>query len=77
MLNMIGTADLNYEEHSKLVHHFLLYKWLSTCKYSNYRIWGFNQKVMVRIIKAILFSTLCNALCRFSKVYSMQVYSIG
>ena len=52
-----SSKDLNYEEHSKSVHKNLLYKWISTCKYSN-RNWGFNQKVLIKIIKAIFFSSL-------------------
>ena len=54
---VILDKDLNYEEHSKSVHINLLYKWISTCKYSNRNL-GFNQKVLVRIIKAIFFSSL-------------------
>ena len=46
VLGVILDKDLNYEEHSKSVHKNLLYKWISTCKYSN-RNWGFNQKVLV------------------------------
>ena len=52
----LGEDGINTVTSSKDLKN-LLYKWISTCKYSN-RNWGFNQKVLIKIIKAIFFSSL-------------------
>ena len=56
-LGLIIDEELNFNEHSKMVHKKLMQKWVEICKYSN-RHWGFNQRIMVQLIKTFFHSTL-------------------
>ena len=56
-LGLIIDENINFLEHSKMIYNSLMKKWVMICKYSN-RHWGFNQKIMIQIIKTIFHSTL-------------------
>ena len=57
VLGLTIDNELNYEAHSKMVLQQLNSRWVSICKYSN-RNWGFNQKVLVRLLKTLFLSKL-------------------
>ena len=57
VLGLIIDESLNFIEHSKMVYRKLTHRWTTICKYSN-RHWGFNQKVIVQLIKTFFHSTL-------------------
>ena len=57
VLGVIIDNELSFKQHSEMVLSSLNYKWAMICKYSN-RNWGFNQKVIVRLIKTIFLSKL-------------------
>jgi hypothetical protein len=57
VLGVILDKKLNFKEHSQGVFNKLVYRWVCLCRYSN-RNWGLNQRVMTRIVKAIIFSSL-------------------
>ena len=57
VLGVILDKKLNFKEHSKAIYNKLVYRWICMSRYSN-RNWGMNQLVIVRVFKAILFSSL-------------------
>ena len=57
VLGLIIDNQLCFKQHSDMVLSSLNSKWVMICKYSN-RNWGFNQKVIVRLIKTIFLSKL-------------------
>ena len=57
VLGVILDENLSFKEHGKMVLQKLNYKWSQICKYSNSQ-WGFNQRVMVQLIKTIFHSTI-------------------
>ena len=57
VLGITLDRKLNYKQHSQEVFNKLIYKWVSMSRYAN-RNWGMSQKVIVRLTKAILFSSL-------------------
>ena len=57
VLGLIIDDKLNYEEHSNEIFRQLNSRWVNICKHSN-RNWGFNQKVLVRLLKTIFLSKL-------------------
>ena len=57
VLGLIIDNKLNYEEHSRSIFNQLNNRWVNICKYSN-RNWGFNQKVLVRLLQTIFLSKL-------------------
>ena len=57
VLGLVMDEDLNFIEHSKMVYNSLMQKWVTICRYSN-RHWGFNQRIMVQLIKTFFHSTL-------------------
>ena len=57
VLGLIIDDQLSYEEHSKEILRQLNNRWVNICKHSN-RNWGFNQKVLVRLLKTLFLSKL-------------------
>ena len=57
VLGVILDKKLNFKEHSKAIYNTLVYRWICMSRYSN-RNWGMNQLVIVRVSKAIFFSSL-------------------
>ena len=57
VLGLIIDNKLNFKDHSEMVLKQLNARWAMICKFSN-RNWGFNQKVVVRLIKALFLSKL-------------------
>ena len=57
VLGLIIDNKLSYKEHSEMVFRQLNYRWVTICKYSN-RNWGFNQQVLVRLLKTLFLSKL-------------------
>lgn len=57
VLGLTIDEDLTYKKHSQEVLKSLHAKWAILCKYSN-RHWGFNQHVMIYLIKALFISKL-------------------
>ena len=60
VLGLTIDEDLNYIPHSQEVLRSLHAKWAILCQYSN-KHWGFNQKVMLYLIKALFISKLSYA----------------
>lgn len=60
VLGLTIDEDLTYLPHSQEILTSLQAKWAKLCKYSN-RHWGFNQRVMLYLIKAIFVSKLSYA----------------
>ena len=57
VLGLIIDSNLSYEEHSKEIARQLNNRWVNICRHSNHN-WGFNQKVLVRLLKTIFLSKL-------------------
>ena len=57
VLGLTIDNKLNYEAHSAMIMRQLNMRWVNICKYSN-RNWGFNQKVLVRLLKTLFLSKL-------------------
>ena len=57
VLGLTIDNKLNYESHSIMIFRQLNNIWVNICKYSN-RNWGFNQKVLVRLLKTLFLSKL-------------------
>ena len=60
VLGLTIDQDLSYKQHSQEVLRSLHAKWAMLCKYSS-RHWGFNQNVMIYLIKALFISKLSYA----------------
>ena len=60
VLGLTIDEDLTYHLHSQDVLKSLNSKWAVLCKYSN-RHWGFNQQVMIYLLKALFISKLSYA----------------
>ena len=60
VLGLLIDEDLNYKSHSQEVLKSLHATWLTLCKYSS-RHWGFNQNVMLYLVKALFISKLSYA----------------
>ena len=52
VLGLIMDENLSYIPHCEEIHKRLLGKWAQICQYSNSK-WGFNQRVLTRIIQTI------------------------
>ena len=57
VLGITLDSKLNFKHHSQEMYNKLLYRWICISKYSN-RNWGMNQKVLVRLAKTLMFSSL-------------------
>ena len=57
VLGITLDRKLSYKQHSQEVFNKLIYRWVSMSRYAN-RNWGMNQKVIVRLTKTILFSSM-------------------
>ena len=57
VLGLIIDEELTFKEHSDMVYSQLNHRWVTICKYSN-RNWGFNQRVIVRLLKTLFLSKL-------------------
>lgn len=57
VLGVVIDKKLTFKEHSVAVYNKLMYRWIMLCRYTN-RNWGLNQRVMIRIVKATMFSCL-------------------
>ena len=55
VLGLTFDENLSFIPHSEDIHRRLLGKWAEICKYSNSK-WGFNQRVLTRIIQTIFIS---------------------
>ena len=60
VLGLTMDENLTYKSHSHEVLRSLHAKWATLCKYSN-RHWGFNQNVMLYLIKTLFISKLSYA----------------
>ena len=60
VLGLLIDEDLNYKSHSQEVLKSLHATWSTLCKYSS-RHWGFNQNVMLYLVKALFISKLSYA----------------
>ena len=60
VLGVIIDEKLSFIEHSKDVYNKLVTRWNMICLYCN-RNWGFNQKVMVQLIRSLFLSCLLYA----------------
>ena len=56
-LGLIIDEDLSFIEHGASVHKKLVKKWGTICTYCH-RHWGFNQQVMIQIIKTLFHSSM-------------------
>ena len=52
VLGLVMDENLSYIPHCEEIHKRLLGKWAQICQYSNTK-WGFNQRVLTRIIQTI------------------------
>ena len=57
VLGLVMDEDLTYMDHSKKVNNKLITKWAMICQYCN-KNWGFNQKVLIQLIRTLFLSTL-------------------
>ena len=57
LLGLVMDEDLTYMDHSKKVNNKLITKWAMICQYCN-KNWGFNQKVLIQLIRTLFLSTL-------------------
>ena len=57
VLGLTIDESLTYMPHSEAVLKSLQNRWVTLCKYSN-RHWGFNQRVMLHLVKALFLSKL-------------------
>ena len=57
VLGLTIDSKLNYAAHSQKTYQKLCEKWVRICQYSNIH-WGFNQKVMTRLINTIFISII-------------------
>ena len=57
VLGITIDSKLNFRQHSHEVYNKLLYRWICISKCCN-RNWGMNQKVLVRLAKTLMFSSL-------------------
>ena len=60
VLGLIIDEKLTYIPHSQMVIKSLYDRWATICKYSN-KHWGFNQKIMIHLLKALFISKLSYA----------------
>ena len=60
VLGLVIDEELTYIPHSKMVLKSLHDRWATICKYSN-KHWGFNQKIMQYLLKALFLSKLSYA----------------
>ena len=60
VLGLTIDENLSYIPHSQAVLKSLQHRWATLCKFSN-RHWGFNQKVMLYLVKTLLLSKLSYA----------------
>ena len=56
-LGLIIDEDMSFIEHGASVHKKLVQKWATICTYCH-RHWGFNQEVMIQIIKTLFHSSM-------------------
>ena len=57
VLGLIYDEKLSFKEHSEDVNNRLIGKWAQICQYSNTQ-WGFNQRVLTRIIQTVFIAIL-------------------
>jgi hypothetical protein len=57
VLGITLDRKLSFKQHTQDVYNKLIYRWVCISRYTN-RNWGLNQKVLVRLTKAIMFSSL-------------------
>ena len=57
VLGLTIDSKLNYAAHSQKTYQKLCERWVKICQYSNIH-WGFNQKVMTRLINTIFISII-------------------
>ena len=57
VLGITLDRKLNFKQHSENMFNNLVYRWICISKYAN-RNWGLNQKVLVRLVKTVIFSSL-------------------
>ena len=60
VLGLIIDEELTYIPHSQMVLKSLYDRWATICKYSN-KHWGFKQKIMLHLLKALFISKLSYA----------------
>ena len=57
VLGITLDRKLNFKQHSENMFNNLVYRWICISKYAN-RNWGLNQRVLVRLVKTVIFSSL-------------------
>jgi hypothetical protein len=57
VLGLTIDENLSYQPHSQAVLKSLHHRWATLCKFSN-RHWGFSQRVMLHLVKALFLSKL-------------------
>ena len=57
VLGITLDSKLSFKQHSHDVYNKLIYRWVCLSRYTN-RNWGMNQKVLVRLAKTVMFSSL-------------------
>ena len=57
VLGITLDRKLTFKKHSQEVFNKLIYRWICMSRYAN-RNWGMNQRVIVRLTKTVLFSSL-------------------
>ena len=57
VLGLTIDAKLNFTDHSQKTYQRLCEKWVKICEYCNIH-WGFNQKVLTRLINTIFLSII-------------------
>jgi exonuclease III len=60
VLGLVIDQDLTYKQHSEMVLRDLYARWATICKYTN-KYWGFNQHVMIYLLKALFISKISYA----------------
>lgn len=72
VLGIIIDKKLSFKEHSTYVYNRLVYRWINLCRCCN-RNWGMNHHVLIRIIKAVIFSTLLYGSLIWMNICNMEV----
>ena len=57
VLGVTLDSKLGFKQHSQELYNKLLYRWICISKYTN-RNWGMNKKVLVRLARTVMFSSL-------------------
>ena len=57
VLGLTIDSKLSFTDHSQKIYHRLCEKWVKICEYCNIH-WGFNQKVLTRLINTLFLSII-------------------